>query len=258
MEQNLQVSPLSLVLTFSLVFIALFISYREKLGLEKDILVAIIRMIIQLSVVGFVLTAIFSVDNTWITLGMVLIIIINAAWNAAQRAKGIEHAFRDSFISIFVTTAISLVVIVISGSVEFIPSQIIPISGMIVGTVMTSVGLTYSNMRQLYADRQQAVIEMLALGATPRQASQGILRDTIRQGLQPTIDSTRMVGLVTLPGMMSGMIFAGVEPTKAIMYQMMVMIVMVAATALSVFLAAYLTFGKYFSSRYQLKTEIWE
>lgn len=249
---NLTVSPLSLVFSLALVVIALIVSYREKLNLEKDIIIAIIRMVIQLVIVGFILQTIFQVDNHLITIVMILIIIINASYNAGQRGKGLKNAFINSFIAIFVTNTVTLGILVLTGSLQFTPSQLIPITGMIVGGSMNSIGVSYSTLFQTFEDQSQSVQEKIALGATPYQAARTILRSTIHRGLQPTIDNTKTIGLVTLPGMMSGLMFAGIDPTKAILYQIMVMFMMLAGTSISTFIATYLTYQSFFSDKGQL------
>lgn len=251
---QLNVTPTSLVLSFILVIIAIIISYREKLKLEKELIIAIVRMIVQLVVVGFLLQGIFQVNNTFVTLAMMLVMILNASWNAGQRGKGLKNAFINSLIAILTTATITISVLVLSGSLEFTPSQLIPITGMIIGGSMSSIGLAFSTLSQTFTDQAQAVQEKLALGATPYQASQSILKATMSRGLQPTIDSTKTVGLVTLPGMMAGLMFAGIDPTKAILYQIMVMFMMLASTAISTYIATYLTYRSFFSDRNQLRT----
>jgi putative ABC transport system permease protein len=258
MEANLQATPTSAFFSLVLVLIAVAVSYKEKLGLEKEIIWSVTRMIIQLIVVGFILEFIFDVNNLWLTLAMAAVIIFNAAVNAAQRGKGLEHSFRNSLIALFTSSVITLAALILSGSLEVIPSQIIPITGMIVGGAMRAVGLAYSNLLQLYKDQEQAVLERLALGATPYQASKNILRITIKNGLQPTIDSIKTTGLVTLPGMMAGLMFAGVDPAMAIIYQIVVMFMMIAATAIATYIATYLAYRSFFNDRYQLRTRIIE
>ncbi|WP_124058573.1 ABC transporter permease [Vaginisenegalia massiliensis] len=254
MDNNLQVTPISLTLTFSLVLIAFVISYKEQLKLEKDLIIAMARMVIQLLIVGYLLAGIFRMNQAWVTLAMVAVIVFNAAWNAAQRGRGMDHVFKNSVIALTVTSAITIMILIFSGSLKFIPAQIIPITGMIAGNTMKAIGICYQNLKQLFHDRQQGVLEMLALGATPKQAASDIFRLTIRSGMQPTIDSAKTTGLVSLPGMMSGLMFAGIDPTKAILYQIMVMFMLVGATAIGSFIATYLSYKTFFNQRAQLMT----
>lgn len=249
---DLMVSWQSLSLAFSLVLLALALSYRMKLRMGKEMLVAVFRMIVQLIVVGFLLGRVFQMDQVWITLLLVLLLVFNAALNATKRAKGLSHALLASFLALGVTTAVNLLVLVATGSVAFIPAQVIPISGMIAGNAMKAVGLSYSNMRTLFHDRKQPVMERLSLGATPAQASEEVLRAARQAALQPTIDTVRTVGLVTLPGMMSGLMFAGVDPTKAIMYQIMVYFFILSGTFLSVILSTRVIRPSFFNDQAQL------
>ncbi|MCM7514672.1 iron export ABC transporter permease subunit FetB [Enterobacter hormaechei] len=242
----------SLALSMVLVLVAIVVSYREKLGLEKDILWSIARAVIQLIIVGYVLKYIFNVNHAVLTLLMVLFICFNAAWNAQKRSKYIDKAFISSLIAITTGTALTLAVLVLSGSIEFTPMQVIPISGMIAGNAMVAVGLCYNNLGQRFSSEQQQLQEKLSLGATPKVASAQLIRDSIRSSLIPTVDSAKTVGLVSLPGMMSGLIFAGIDPVKAIKYQIMVTFMLLATASLSTIVACYLTYRKFYNSRHQL------
>lgn len=242
----------SLLMALALVAIALLISGKEKLGLEKDIIWSVTRAIIQLIIVGYVLKYIFNIDHALLTLLMVLFICVNAAYNAKKRSKSLSHAFVISLIAIVTGTALTLAVLIGSGSITFTPMQVIPISGMIAGNAMVAVGLCYNNLRQRFADEKQKVQEMLSLGATPKQSSAAIIRASIKAALIPTVDSAKTVGLVSLPGMMSGLIFAGVDPVKAIRYQIMVTFMLLSTASLSTIIAGYLAYKKFYSDRSQL------
>ena len=241
----------SLAFSMVLVLIAIVVSYREKLGLEKDIVWSICRAVVQLIIVGYVLKYIFNVNHAVLTLLMVLFICFNAAWNAKKRSKYIDKAFISSFIAITTGTALTLAVLVLSGSIAFTPMQVIPISGMIAGNAMVAVGLCYNNLGQRFSSEQQQLQEKLSLGATPKVASARLIRESIRSSLIPTVDSAKTVGLVSLPGMMS-LIFAGIDPVKAIKYQIMVTFMLLSTASLSTIIACYLTYRKFYNARHQL------
>lgn len=243
----------SLVMALALVAIALVISGREKLGLGKDILWSVSRAIVQLIVVGYVLKYIFHLDNALLTLLMVLFICVNAAWNAKKRSKNLSNAFAMSLIAIVTGTALTLTILIVSGSIVFTPMQVIPIAGMIAGNAMVAVGLCYNNLRQHFHDERQRVQEMLSLGDSPKQASAAIIRASIKAAMIPTVDSAKTVGLVSLPGMMSGLIFAGIDPVKAIRYQIMVTFMLLSTASLSTIIAGYLAYAKFYTARDQLR-----
>ena len=247
------ISDTSLLLSLTLVVIALLISQKEKLGMSKDILWSVSRAIIQLVIVGFVLKSIFDVNNRWLTVLMVLFICVNASLNARKRSRNIGNALMISFVAITVSTTSTLTILVLSGSIEFVPMQVIPISGMIAGNAMVAVGLCYSNLNQRFADNQQKILEMLSLGASVKLASAKLIRDSIRAAMIPTVDAAKTVGLVSLPGMMSGLIFAGIDPVKAIKYQIMVTFMLLGTASLSTIIAGYLAYRRFFNARAQLK-----
>ncbi|EKD6242548.1 iron export ABC transporter permease subunit FetB, partial [Salmonella enterica subsp. enterica serovar Infantis] len=194
----------------------------------------------------------FGVNHAALTLLMVLFICFNAAWNAQKRSKYIDKAFLSSFIAITVGAGLTLTVLVLTGSIEFAPMQVIPIAGMVAGNAMVAVGLCYNQLGLRFHSEQQQIQEKLSLGATPKMASAGLIRDSIRASLIPTIDSAKTVGLVSLPGMMSGLIFAGIDPVKAIKYQIMVTFMLLSTASLSTIIACYLTYRKFYNSRHQL------
>ncbi|MBO0472203.1 hypothetical protein IGL98_000690 [Enterococcus sp. DIV0840] len=249
---NLAVNDLSLLFASLLVIVALLISYKEKLGFTKDIIISVCRAVIQLILVGYLLKYIFQVDNKIVTLVMAGIIIINAALNAKKRSNHLKKGFLISFIAIICSTGVTIGVLVLSGAIRFIPSQIIPISGMIASNSMVAIGLCYRNMDSLFHDQRQAVLEKLALGADIKLASRAIVRASIRTGMAPTIDSAKTVGIVSLPGMMSGLIFAGVDPVHAIKYQIMVTFMLLSATSIGSVIATYLAFKSYYNEHKQL------
>ncbi|MEN4929615.1 iron export ABC transporter permease subunit FetB [Erwinia billingiae] len=247
------ISNESLGLALILVLIALLVSKKEKLGLEKDIVWSIARAIVQLIIVGYVLKYIFDLNNRWLTVVMVLFICVNAALNARKRSRNIGNAFLLSFIAITVSTTLTLVILVLSGSIEFMPMQVIPISGMIAGNAMVAVGLCYSNLNQRFTDNRQKIQEMLSLGASIKTASGRLIRDSIRAAMIPTVDAAKTVGLVSLPGMMSGLIFAGIDPVKAIKYQIMVTFMLLGTASISTIIAGYLAYRRFYTARAQLR-----
>ncbi|HEL2401351.1 TPA: iron export ABC transporter permease subunit FetB [Streptococcus suis] len=252
---NVTVDNLSLALIFGLVLVAMGISQKEKLGLTKDIFMAVVRTVLQLIFVGYVLKFIFQASTVFLSLAMVLIILYNASVQANKRNPNGKKSLLHPFLALLTSTGLTLTILVLSGAIQFIPSQVIPISGMLASNAMTAIGLSYRAMYKSFTDNRQQVLEKLSLGATVKLASQDILREAIKTGMQPTIDSAKTVGLVSLPGMMSGLIFAGVDPVHAIRYQIMVMFMLLSATSLASVIASYSAYKTYFTDKAQLEFE---
>lgn len=249
---NTMISPWSLVISFALVLIAMAISQKEKLGLTKEIFWSIFRMIVQLVIVGYLLTSIFEVDSFWVTLASIIIMVANAAWNASRRANGLPNAFKYSLIALFLSVSITLSILVLSGAIAFVPSQVIPINGMIIGNGMNVVGLSFRNLENQFYSNRQEIQEKLALGANKKQASKPIITEAIKGSLQPTVDTTKTVGIVTLPGMMTGLIIAGIDPMDAIMYQILVFFMLISASSIASVVGVYLSYQEYFTNYGQL------
>ncbi len=235
--KDLAVSNLSLFLSFALVMVSVGISMKEHLGLTKDVFYSVARAIIQLTIVGYILKYIFKINNTWLTIVITLLIIFNASWNANKRDPNPDRKLWQSFVALLI---------------KLVPMQIIPITGMIAGNEMVAIGLCYKTLNESFHDQRQQVLEKLALGADIKDSSMPILRRSIKTAMQPTIDSAKTVGLVNLPGMMSGLIFAGVDPVYAIKYQIMVTFMLLSATGLGAVIAGYLAYRNYFNARMQL------
>lgn len=242
----------SLIAASSLVLISLLFSYSQKLKLEKETVTGVIRAIIQLTAVGYVLNYIFGLKNPIFTTLLLLFMTINAAVNAAKRGKAIRNGNLISFISISVGTMITLGILVISGAIKYEPYQIIPVGGMIISNSMVALGLSYRQMAANFKDKREEVETKLSLGADVLPSSIEIIRDCIRTGMVPTIDSMKTLGIVSLPGMMTGLILAGTSPIEAIKYQIMVTFMLLSTTSISSFIACYLSYKNFFNRRKQL------
>lgn len=246
------ISITSLLIASSLVFVSLLFSYFQKLKLEKETIISVIRAIVQLIAVGYILEYIFGLHNPIFTTLLVLLMTFNAAYNAAKRGKGIKNGLLISFFSILVGAGITLSVLVLSGAIKYEPNQIIPISGMIISNAMVALGLCYRQISADFKSRREEVETKLSLGADILPSSIDIIRDSIRTGMIPTIDSAKTLGIVSLPGMMTGLILAGTSPISAIRYQIMVTFMLLSTTAISSFMACYLSYRNFFNVRKQL------
>ena len=239
------ISNTSLLLASSLVLVSLLFSYFQKLKLEKETLISVVRAVIQLFAVGYILEYVFGLQNPAVTTLILLLMTFNAAYNTAKRGKDIQNGIPISFFAILIGTGITMSVLILSGAIQYKANQVIPIGGMLISNAMVAIGLCYRQLSADFKSKRSEVEEKLALGAD-------ILRDSIRTGMVPTIDSTKTLGIVSLPGMMTGLILAGTSPLMAIRYQIMVTFMMLSTTAISSFLACFLAYRGFFNERKQL------
>lgn len=244
---------MSLIIASTLIIIPILISYKEKLGLGKDIVVSMVRAVVQLTVIGYVLDLIFGFENKTFTILLVLIMMINASLNTKKRGEGIKNVVLISFISIFIGSSITLAVLVISKAINFVPNEIIPIAGMIISNSMVAISLTYKNLNTNIKNRRNEIEIKLSLGADIGEASKDIIRDCIKTAIIPSIDSAKTLGIVALPGMMTGLILGGASPIVAIKFQIMVTFMILSSVSIAIIISTYMSYKHFFNERKQMK-----
>ena len=231
---------------------AVIVSYQQKMRLEVEILHSALRAVVQLVVVGYVLHFIFGADHPLFTGGILLVMLISAAINGGKRGSGIKHASWIAGISIGIGAVLTLAVLLGANVLSFTPYQIIPVGGMVMSGAMVAVGLCFRQITTSFKSRQQEIQIKLALGATPMQACKAILRAALVVSLQPTIDSAKTLGIVSLPGMMTGLILAGMSPMEAIKYQIIVIFMSFSTISIAIAIAGYLSCRQFFNTKEQL------
>ncbi|HDE6060709.1 TPA: iron export ABC transporter permease subunit FetB [Staphylococcus aureus] len=246
-------SNTALGLTALLLVIPIIISYKEGLHIIKDLIVATLRAVVQLIILGFLLHYIFKINDKWLLILCVLVIIINASWNTISRASPVmHHVFWISFLAIFIGTALPLAGTIATGAIQFTANEVIPIGGMFANNGLIAINLAYQNLDRAFVQDGTNIESKLSLAATPKLASKGAIRESIRLAIVPTIDSVKTYGLVSIPGMMTGLIIGGVPPLQAIKFQLLVVFIHTTATIMSALIATYLSYGQFFNARHQL------
>jgi len=237
MSQFQTISTTSLCLASVLVIISMLMSYRQELKLEKDIFISAVRATVQLLIIGFILSYIFSTESPIFIIGLLGFMAINAAYNSSKRGKGIPYALWISWFAITVGASITLTILLLTGVLTFTAYQVIPVGGMVISGAMVAIGLCYRQMLSNFELRKQEVEIKLALGKT---------------GLQPTVDSAKTLGIVALPGMMTGLILAGMPPLEAVKYQMIVTFMSLSTISIACFITCQLSYRTFFNTRNQL------
>lgn len=240
----------------AVVLMAVILSYMQKLGLEGEMVYSIIRSFLQLSVIGFVLQFIFSQDHAvWIILAYIFMVSV-AGYTAGQRAKHVPRGKLVAGASILAGTAVTMFLLVILNVFPFTPRYIIPVAGMMVGNAMTVTGVTMKRLRDDIKVQMNLVETALALGATPRQATLQQVKRALVIALSPVLDNAKTVGLISLPGAMTGLIMGGASPLEAIQLQIVVMNMLIGASTVSSIMSTYLCWPAFFTKAYQLETKV--
>ena len=248
-----------LLLALLFVVLAGAASLKLRLGLERDLIWGTVRSISQLALLAFVLVYVFRIEQWYLIVGIYLMMILFAAITIRGRVKRTNAAyFFPTFLSMaFSYVLISYIVVglIVQAEPWFLPMYFIPIGGMIIGNSMNAIAISLDRLFSDLLARRSQVELRLCLGATSQQASHGIVRDAVRAGMIPSINAMMGVGIVFIPGMMTGQILAGSDPVVAVKYQIMVMLMLVGSTALGSVLVVHLVRKRCFSSDHRLILE---
>lgn len=242
----------SLLMATGLIVMTVIVSYQQRMRLELEILHSALRAVVQLVVVGYLLNFIFGADHPLFTSGVLLVMLISAAINGGKRGQGIKHASWIAGVSIGIGAVFTLTVLLSAKVLSFTPYQMIPVGGMVMSGSMVAVGLCFRQIITSFKRRQQEIQIKLALGATPMQSCKAILREALIFSLEPTIDSAKTLGIVALPGMMTGLILAGMSPMEAIKYQIIVIFMTFSTVSIAIAIAGYLSCRQFFNTKEQL------
>jgi len=252
MTATYDISLNAMLFTLAFVFLTMVVSYWQKLDLERDILIGAVRTVIQLLAIGYVLLYIFRSQNIIYIFAMLALMIGVAVNNAAKRGAGIPGVKWHLALAITAAEAVVIGILVIGKIAPFTAQYVIPLSGMVIGNSMVASGLVLNRLRAEAEGRREEIMVYLTLGATSRQAANNAIKETIKAAMIPTIDSMKTVGLVQLPGMMTGLIIAGVSPLAAVKYQVVVMFMIAATAAITSIIVGLTTYRRLFSDQHQL------
>ena len=234
----------------------------QRLKVARLYLYALCRAAIQLALIGILLKYIFDLDNGLAVLAYLFCVVGIAALIVFKLQKKSPRAFypilglaifSGSFFSIFLVTQI-----VIRIEPWYSPRYLIPIAGMIIGNTMTASALALERLRSDIRQTRQKVETMISLGATQAQATREPINRALLAGLMPNIVSMMGVGLVHLPGMMTGQMIAGNAPTQAVRYQLLVSFMISAAVGITALITLQLSARRHFTSSHQLRPEMIE
>lgn len=236
-------TPIDVAIAGLLVLVNAGLSIAFRLGLEARLIIAATRMVVQLLLVGLVLKVLFANASLWLTVGVCLLMVLFAGREATARQ---ERKFTgwwtwglgtSSMMVASIVVTIFALTVQIAAEPWYDPRYAIPLLGMILGNTMNGVSLGLDRLIAGAVRERTAVEARLALGDDMSTAIRGVVRDAVRSGLIPTINGMSAAGLVSLPGMMTGQILAGVDPVEAVKYQILIMFLIAGGTGLGLVVA---------------------
>ncbi len=254
-------STLDLSMAAVLVIILALLSIVLRLKLASRIIIAAIRTVVQLMLIGLVLKALFATESLlWVSLLAVIMLLVAGREVMARQQRrfgglwGYGLGTLSMFISSFTLTIYALIVVV-GTDPWYTPQYAIPLLGMMLGNTMNGVALALDRLSN-GAWQQRTIIEgRLMLGQDWHTAISDITRDSVRTGLIPIINAMAAAGIVSLPGMMTGQILSGTEPVEAVKYQILIMFLITAGTGFAAMLATWIGARHLFDERQRLRLE---
>lgn len=226
------------LISLSLVAVAIGISIRGRLGIEKDLLIATVRALIQLAILAAVIDFVF--ERLGLSAIVLLVMLGTASWTSSRRMKGVPSAFWVGAGAIALSAGIALAIMFGVGAFELEPRFLIPIGGILMGNCMTATSVTGARLRDELIDKSLEVEARLALGVLMKDALRPYTRRSATSGLIPVIDQTKNTGLIVLPGAFVGMILGGASPRRAAEIQLVVLFMLLGAVAIAGMVTTYL------------------
>lgn len=249
----------------ALVLVAVAIAQWQRLGLARGFLVGAVRAVVQLVAVGYVLVYVFATARWWLVLLALVVMLVAATATAARRRSGRARIGERRALWTISGTAMLLgagltlayvTEVVLHVRPWYDPRYLIPLFGMIVGNAMNGAALAAERLASEMEARRGEVEAYLALGATPARAAAEPVRRALVAALIPAVNGLMVVGLVQLPGMMTGQILAGQSPLLAVRYQIVVAFMLAGATALTSTIVVLWYRRTFFTSAAQLATRL--
>ncbi len=239
--------------SLALVALAAAISLWQGAALERDIGVATVRSIVQLTLVGYAIKLIFEADTIWLVLVLLSAMVLFGALTARHRAAKVPRSFGPLLIALAAAGALTLGLVVALGIFEPTPRYLVPVGGMVIGNAMTASAVALNRLGDEMHDARARIEATLALGATAREAAAPTVRRALRSGMITLVDSTKTTGLIFFPGTMVGMLLAGASPTDAVRLQLILLYTLLGSVSISALLATGLAYRNFFTPAQQLR-----
>lgn len=255
-----QIGMSQLAVAYLMLVAVFFIAMSNNLRISKDLIVATLRMTLQLFAAGLLLKYVFKIDFWLASTGLIVVMIAFAVTVVLGR---LEIRVKRLSMILFASmgagslSVLAVFIFLVVGREPWYDAQyVLPLGGMIIGNAMTACALVTERFTAEVIGKRDQIETSLSLGATYKEASMTALRTAYRAALVPTIASMTGMGIVHLPGMMTGQILSGVEPLLAVKYQVAIIAAILAAAALSSLMMLHLLRGRFFTRCHQIERSI--
>lgn len=224
---------------------------RRNIHLEADASIALLRGMVQIVAVGSILVLLLKAPR-WSSVFLLAGMVLAAGSISAKRAKNIPGVMKVSTYSIAVGAGLVTAIMTWAGVIDTAVTSLIPVGSMIIANAMNTNGLALNRFRSEILAHTGEIETALALGATPRATISRYAEDSIQASLIPAIDNLRSLGIVWIPGLMTGMLLSGAKPLYAAIYQFVVIAMILASSGLTSLLSTTMIQAHAFSAADQL------
>lgn len=253
----IDLSYLDLAVVYGLVLLVIGLARLRGIGQERAMLIASLRMVVQLLALGYVLHLVFALSSPAPVLLILIIMALFSVQAVAARVKDrMPNFYRVVGVAIFIGcggATFFFCSLVIGLTPWYDPRYLVPLAGMIIGNSMTGASLAAERLAAEMQDRREEIETLLCLGASSRQAAREAVRSAYRAALIPSINAMAAMGIVFIPGMMTGQILSGTDPIIAVKYQIAIMCVITGSVAVTSLLILILGYRGYFTAAQQLR-----
>ncbi len=256
----IDIEPISLALGYLLLIVPLALMLWYRVPHTGRVLVAVARMTVQLLLVGLYLQVLFDIDRWWVTMFWLVAMAVAADISVLKGAGLGMRLFFPRVLAGLVAGAVvpmAYFVLVIVGVPDLLsPQYVIPITGMILGNCLRASMIGVGRFFRSIDESEEEYLFSLGQGATLHEATRPFMGRAFGEALAPMVETMATIGLVALPGMMTGIIMAGVDPFSAIKYQIAIMIAIFTGTVITVVMSVELSMGAAFTGYGMLKEEV--
>jgi putative ABC transport system permease protein len=236
------------------------LSIVMRLKIHRSLAIASLRMVVQLVALGYILRAVFAIDTLWLTLALVLVMTLAAAREAAARPQQrLRHGhYVTSLVSVAapaLLTSLFALVTLLPGEHGGSPRFVIPVVGILLGNVLNSVSIGMAGVLEGVMPEAPAIEARLLLGHSFREASGSLGRRSIRRAMVPLINQMSAAGIITMPGIMTGQVLAGMDPLAAATYQIVLMLLLAGGSGLGAILSVRLALDRLTDDRQRLRLD---
>ena len=260
MTEYLDLTPIDVAASAVLILAGGLVSVALRLQLTKPLLIASLRTVIQLLILGMALSWIFRIERWYLIVAIAAVMTLIAGLTAAGRSRSTFLGMRwisiaAVWLSAWLTVAYGLTIVLRGLPQWHEPQYAIPLLGMVLGNTLNSISLALNTLTESLIRRRDQIETLTAFGATRFEAAAEPMREAVRTGMIPIINSMMIVGLVSLPGMMTGQLVSGMEPGQAVRYQIVIMFLIAGATAIGTSMVVVLAVMRLFAADHRFQSE---